>query len=440
MNNLSYIETAKLACLQDVIKLSQDIPTFSNFSLDESLDTAKYVIAPPNRVERISRFFNVVKNLFRKNNLPTNTMEKTSNIFKHFTLGPSVISKLEAASRGAANITFTPEELSIIFKYAPSRAAEGFNAVTIAAQEAKTYAAEVRKALLQEHLLSALGGLASAASVPMAYYAGKRSATNPIEQAKEAALKKLAGAVGEPILRPTETEREEYPFVGAVWFQGLKIDIENERGTYREGVGKNGKKWRTYMNYHYGEIRNSEGADGDKVDVYVGPNHDSRKVFVVHQNHPDSGEYDEDKVMLGFDSAEDAKEAYYSQYTTPDKFFRSLTEMPLSQFKAILESSKEKGKKIASKLALAKQSLVTPPKGDQVAPSSAPVEYTTLTTPDADLLGARITRLASSLEKIRADLERGEDTEAPKNLPILLSPNLFGKKLSREPHAEKGIA
>lgn len=149
---------------------------------------------------------------------------------------------------------------------------------------------------------------------------------------------------------PPTPNRDKYPFVGTAEIQGIKINIENLAGSVREGKDPKGRTWRTRMKYHYGEIANAKkGADRDKLDVYLGPNPNAKMVYVVHQNyprdHPDKpGEYDEDKTMLGFDSAEAAKRAYLKQYDRPD-FFRSMTIMTLQQFKKIM--SEDPGEKVA---------------------------------------------------------------------------------------------
>ena len=43
---------------------------------------------------------------------------------------------------------------------------------------------------------------------------------------------------------------------------GLKISIENKKGSVRRGVDKDGHQWATKMHFDYGYIRGSEGTDG----------------------------------------------------------------------------------------------------------------------------------------------------------------------------------
>lgn len=124
---------------------------------------------------------------------------------------------------------------------------------------------------------------------------------------------------------------------GKLVYQGLPISIENERGSYRQGNAPDGTFWRTFMHYAYGYIRATEGTDGDHVDCYVGPNQFADTVYVVHQQDPDTKRYDEDKCMLGFNSAAEAKSAYLRQYDRPG-FFQSMSEYPMGTFKALLRA------------------------------------------------------------------------------------------------------
>ena len=126
---------------------------------------------------------------------------------------------------------------------------------------------------------------------------------------------------------------------GKLVYQGLPISVENERGSYRQGTDSSGTLWRSFMHLPYGYIRLTEGTDGDHVDCYVGPDRFSDKVFVVHQQNPDTKRYDEDKVMLGFSRASDAKAAYVRQYDRPG-FFQSMDAYDMATFKWMLEEKR----------------------------------------------------------------------------------------------------
>lgn len=128
---------------------------------------------------------------------------------------------------------------------------------------------------------------------------------------------------------------------GRTRLYGMDISIENKKGSYRSGVDKDGHKWKTLMHYDYGYIRGTEGVDSDQVDVYVGPDKDAQKVYVIHQNDPVTHKYDENKCMLCFASAADAKAAYMKQYDRPG-FYGSMTTMTIDEFKSFIFSKKGK--------------------------------------------------------------------------------------------------
>lgn len=128
-------------------------------------------------------------------------------------------------------------------------------------------------------------------------------------------------------------------------WNGLKISIENKKGSIRRGVDKDGHQWATKMHFDYGYIRGSEGTDGDHVDCYLGDNMDAKKVYIVHQNDPVTHKYDEDKCMLGFDTLEDAKKAYLMQYDRPG-FLGKIDTMDFDEFKEFILLKRNHGKKI----------------------------------------------------------------------------------------------
>lgn len=128
-------------------------------------------------------------------------------------------------------------------------------------------------------------------------------------------------------------------------WNGLKISIENKKGSVRRGVDKDGHQWATKMHFDYGYIRGSEGTDGDHVDCYLGDNMDAKKVYIVHQNDPVTHKYDEDKCMLGFDTLEDAKKAYLMQYDRLG-FLGKIDTMDFDEFKEFILLKRNHGKKI----------------------------------------------------------------------------------------------
>ncbi len=128
-------------------------------------------------------------------------------------------------------------------------------------------------------------------------------------------------------------------------FAGLKISVENKKGSTRSGTDKDGHEWHTFMHYDYGYIRGTEGVDGDHVDAYIGDNEDAKNVYIIHQNDPVTNKYDEDKCMLGFDSLESAKAAYLKQYDRPG-FLGSITTMSIDEFKDYVLAKENHGERI----------------------------------------------------------------------------------------------
>ena len=101
---------------------------------------------------------------------------------------------------------------------------------------------------------------------------------------------------------------------GSVSVHGLDIAIENPRGSTRSGTRPDGSTWSHVMSDHYGYIRRTIGADEEQVDIYVGSHPASDRVFVVDQLDQRTGDFDEHKVMLGFDNQLQAVRAYRSNF------------------------------------------------------------------------------------------------------------------------------
>tara|TARA_Y100000310_G_C20279483_1_gene621914 strand:- start:101 stop:583 length:483 start_codon:yes stop_codon:yes gene_type:complete len=121
-------------------------------------------------------------------------------------------------------------------------------------------------------------------------------------------------------------------------FNDLEVNVENPAGTIRNGVDPDGHEWNTKMKYDYGFVYNTEGTDGDSLDVYLGPNMEAEKAYVVHQVDPyDDHKYDEDKVMLGFEDLDSAKKAYLDHYDRID-FLGEVTEIDFEEFKEEVET------------------------------------------------------------------------------------------------------
>lgn len=156
------------------------------------------------------------------------------------------------------------------------------------------------------------------------------------------ALDHFAEALGS---RLRETRKLHYHTT----FQNLPISIENRKGSVRKGVDDDGSEWKTKMRHPYGYIRGTEGPDGDGVDVFVGPNEDAAYAYVVHCNDPESGDFDEDKVMLGFNSSQRAKEVFLQHYDDP-KFFGGIASIPMWKFSEKVFVKKNTVKKLVASM------------------------------------------------------------------------------------------
>lgn len=150
-----------------------------------------------------------------------------------------------------------------------------------------------------------------------------------IKESVESELKKARKSVD---TNPTEAEIKAGNYAkGHVKILGFNITIENPKGSYRKGKDRNGKEWKTLMHNDYGYFVRTLGKDGDAIDVFIGPNLKSEKIFPIDQYV--NGEFDETKVMLGFNSAKEAKDAYLSNYEKDWKGFKYITEVDIDTFK-----------------------------------------------------------------------------------------------------------
>jgi len=140
-------------------------------------------------------------------------------------------------------------------------------------------------------------------------------------------------------LRRTFKQGSAHTLSRRMEFQGLNISIETDKGEYRHWYDPHKEEsGKTLMKHPYGYIRRTLGVDGDHCDVYVGPNEQAKNVYVVNQmKKPKDGTkmwtvFDEQKHMLGFNTAAEAKAAYLQHYDDP-RFFGSVTAMPFDEFK-----------------------------------------------------------------------------------------------------------
>jgi N12 class adenine-specific DNA methylase len=156
---------------------------------------------------------------------------------------------------------------------------------------------------------------------------------------------------------PTDGQKEAGNYKkGHVTLHGLDISIENPKGAERTGVSKDGTKWSVTMPADYGYIKRTEGADGDHVDVYIGPDPDSTRVFVIDQIDPATGEFDEHKAVLGVHSQAGAQNLYVRGFSDGKGVSRigGITEMSVDEFREWATSG-DTSKPLAKKQAQPRQ-------------------------------------------------------------------------------------
>lgn len=159
----------------------------------------------------------------------------------------------------------------------------------------------------------------------------------------------ISAAEAETDQNPTDGQKEAGNYKkGHVKVGTFDITIENPKGSVRRGKDANGKEWESKMNNTYGYFRGTEGVDGDHIDVFISNDidgWDGRKVFVVDQYNPD-GSFDEHKVMLGFNDADDAKSDYLANYEKGWENGRRIdvSAVNLEDFEKWIASSKRKTK------------------------------------------------------------------------------------------------
>jgi hypothetical protein len=122
-------------------------------------------------------------------------------------------------------------------------------------------------------------------------------------------------------------------------FQGLDVAIEQRAGDVRHWKDDEGNRGSTKMLVPYGYVRGTVGADGDGYDVFVGPDPSASLVFVMHQDHKASNEYDEDKAMLGFCNVHQATATYLAHYDAPE-FLGSISVITVDEFKSQMKETK----------------------------------------------------------------------------------------------------
>lgn len=155
----------------------------------------------------------------------------------------------------------------------------------------------------------------------------------------------VANAASEVNQAPTDAQKEAGNYkMGHVKIDGLDISIETPVGGVRSGTSPDGQKWEVQMPANYGYIKRTEGADGDHVDAYIGPDQYADRVYVVDQIDPATGAFDEHKVLIGFGNIIKARQTYFKGFSDGSGSTRmgSITPMANGEFKTWLKTGDTK--------------------------------------------------------------------------------------------------
>jgi uncharacterized protein len=93
-------------------------------------------------------------------------------------------------------------------------------------------------------------------------------------------------------------------------FLGHDVIIEREAGEERPEGSSEG----AVMSVPYGYFPGTKANDGDALDVFLGDAEDSNRVFVIDQLNPDTREFHQPKVFMGFRTSEAVLDAFNKFY------------------------------------------------------------------------------------------------------------------------------
>lgn len=182
---------------------------------------------------------------------------------------------------------------------------------------------------------------------------GEGSAVRGSHLPQEASFgERLKSAIAETETEPTEAQKKAGNYKkGHLSFGGYDYTVETPKGVTRSGKDEQGKPWSVTMHDTYGYILGKIGVDGDHIDMFINDAADldtfDGNVYVVDQVNPETGEFDEHKVMYGYPSEEAATEAYLANYSKDWKGLGKVTSVPKATFDKWLESSDRKTKPFA---------------------------------------------------------------------------------------------
>jgi site-specific DNA-cytosine methylase len=208
---------------------------------------------------------------------------------------------------------------------------------------------------------------------------GEGSAVRGSHLPQEASFgERLKSAISETETEPTEAQKKAGNYKkGHLSFGGYDYTVETPKGVTRSGKDEQGKPWSVTMHDTYGYILGKIGVDGDHIDMFINDAADldtfDGNVYVVDQVNPETGEFDEHKVMYGYPSEEAATEAYLANYSKDWKGLGKVTSVPKATFDKWLESSDRKTKPFAEYAMIQHEEAKNAKKANETLPFDAPM-------------------------------------------------------------------
>lgn len=153
---------------------------------------------------------------------------------------------------------------------------------------------------------------------------------HPLDAAAHEAATSPENAKPEPTAQQLKNGKYEK---GTYQYHGMTVRIENPAGSVREDKNNNPPQWRQEMQHHYGYVEGMPGADKDKLDILFGPDPDNAKNVYVIDQYGKNGKFDEHKPVAGVHSEAEALAVYNANYAPGWDGARTITAMPVAEFK-----------------------------------------------------------------------------------------------------------
>lgn len=253
---------------------------------------------------------------------------------------------------------------------------------------------------------------------------GEGSAVRGSHLPQEASFgERLKSAIVETETEPTEAQKKAGNYKkGHLSFGGYDYTVETPKGVTRSGKDEQGKPWSVTMHDTYGYILGKIGVDGDHIDMFINDAADldtfDGNVYVVDQVNPETGEFDEHKVMYGYPSEEAATEAYLANYSKDWKGLGNVTSVPKATFDKWLESSDRKTKPFADYAMVQKEQA----KFDRDVKEVEPSEMTEAQKVAYDAVSTMLKKAGIPVKVVsNEDMEKVAEAQDNLNLAMLLN-------------------